>query len=312
MSCFVYRYIDIATEIIKYVGIVCKKKDIGDRVAEHRRDDAWFTQCEWRIEYIEVENQSVAEAIESHLISLWRTDKWFNQMKAGWGVNPYLPKEFEGWAVWVPKLTYKDYTGQRFGKLVAIKRVANRYSEAGNQQTMWEFQCDCGNIITANISSVLRSGKTSCGCDTKEKQSKTHCDSKTHLFKHGFQSKSTPPDKKKIYVWWRSMGDKRSHEFADINSFYKWVINHPDYSPEKYLVRLDKDGMYSPDNCVFLDHNVPSGNKKMLTYNGVTKTTTEWAAIFGITRDLINTRLRKGYSVEQALTTPLWGKVNTA
>lgn len=52
-----------------------------------------------------------------------------------------------------------DLTGQRFGRLVALKRVANIGFNAG-----WLVQCDCGNALHVD-SSKLRTGHTrSCGC----------------------------------------------------------------------------------------------------------------------------------------------------
>lgn len=55
-----------------------------------------------------------------------------------------------------------DVTGQRFGRLVAIKRSGSkkRYSLSHS----WVCECDCGNTITVPLS-VLRFGNTkSCGC----------------------------------------------------------------------------------------------------------------------------------------------------
>ena len=52
-----------------------------------------------------------------------------------------------------------DLTGQRFGKLVVIKRVPNK-----NKRTMWLCKCDCGNEVEVR-SDQLRGGITnSCGC----------------------------------------------------------------------------------------------------------------------------------------------------
>lgn len=65
----------------------------------------------------------------------------------------------------VPKKYYRngtiaeDITGQRFGKLVAIKRVSNT-----NGRTAWECRCDCGNIHIVSTR-LLKEGKCkSCGC----------------------------------------------------------------------------------------------------------------------------------------------------
>lgn len=58
----------------------------------------------------------------------------------------------------------KDITGQRFGKLVAIKPTDKRIGT----NVVWELKCDCGNITYADTGN-LGSGRTrSCGCLHKE------------------------------------------------------------------------------------------------------------------------------------------------
>lgn len=49
----------------------------------------------------------------------------------------------------------KDLTGQRFGKLVAIRYLG---------KSKWELKCDCGNLTTAHQSNLHKGQKTSCGC----------------------------------------------------------------------------------------------------------------------------------------------------
>ena len=55
---------------------------------------------------------------------------------------------------------HKDITGQRFGKLVALKPTEKRTSGG----RIWVFQCDCGNIHEAPIGAVTRGNTRSCGC----------------------------------------------------------------------------------------------------------------------------------------------------
>ena len=58
----------------------------------------------------------------------------------------------------------KDLTGQRFGKLVAIKPL----DEKQNNKLVWLCKCDCGNETNV-IGTKLTSGNTkSCGCLKKE------------------------------------------------------------------------------------------------------------------------------------------------
>lgn len=53
-----------------------------------------------------------------------------------------------------------DLTGQRFGRLVAVKATEKRY----HGSVIWECRCDCGNRSFVR-SSYLRSGRSkSCGC----------------------------------------------------------------------------------------------------------------------------------------------------
>lgn len=64
----------------------------------------------------------------------------------------------------------EDLTGQRFGRLVVVKRV-RPYEvdfEFTNREAHWLCRCDCGNerIIQG---SALKHGRTrSCGCIRKE------------------------------------------------------------------------------------------------------------------------------------------------
>lgn len=43
----------------------------------------------------------------------------------------------------------------------------------------------------------------------------------------------------------------------------------------------------------------------MITHNGVTKHLTEWEKELGFKKDRIGQRLRRGWDVEKALTTPV-------
>ena len=53
------------------------------------------------------------------------------------------------------KINFKDITGQKFGKLIALE-----YN--GNSQ--WKCKCDCGTITIVNSSHLTSGHTTSCGC----------------------------------------------------------------------------------------------------------------------------------------------------
>lgn len=59
----------------------------------------------------------------------------------------------------------KDISGQRFGKVIALKIVGTHPT---CQSKMWECKCDCGKIFST-LGVSLRKGETkSCGCLKKE------------------------------------------------------------------------------------------------------------------------------------------------
>lgn len=61
-----------------------------------------------------------------------------------------------------------DITGQRFGRLVALKVV----DKPDRQGTYWLCKCDCGKEKAIHVSSLRRGATTSCGCFHKECVSK--------------------------------------------------------------------------------------------------------------------------------------------
>lgn len=55
----------------------------------------------------------------------------------------------------------KDISGQRFGKLTAIKPTSQR---SGNLSVVWKCQCDCGNVCYYPLDRLTIGEAVSCGC----------------------------------------------------------------------------------------------------------------------------------------------------
>ena len=71
----------------------------------------------------------------------------------------YLPHLFMSF-IWRNKMSKKiDITGEKFGKLTAIK-----FFKRENNKTYWLFKCDCGKECFLNIHSVRTNQTRSCGC----------------------------------------------------------------------------------------------------------------------------------------------------
>ena len=54
-----------------------------------------------------------------------------------------------------------DITGKKFGKLTVLQLMPNR-AECGH--TLWQCQCECGNIVVVDKSALIQGRTKSCGC----------------------------------------------------------------------------------------------------------------------------------------------------
>ena len=92
----------------------------------------------------------------------------------------------------------------------------------------------------------------------------------------------------------------------DCCNFYKWAKEHG-YTSGLQLDRIDNDKGYSPDNCHWVtprENSLNKRNTRKVTFNGETKTLSEWAKVTGISYQVLADRIyRYGWTAERALTT---------
>lgn len=96
---WVYRYVDQKDGIKKYVGVVWgESRTLKQRIKEHLKED-WCKTSSWRVEYIEndIETRAEAEAFETHYIALYDTGKYYNKRQVGYGTNKFLPNREDEW-----------------------------------------------------------------------------------------------------------------------------------------------------------------------------------------------------------------------
>lgn len=89
-------------------------------------------------------------------------------------------------------------------------------------------------------------------------------------------------------------------------SFYNWSINNG-YKQGLLLDRKDNELGYSPENCRWVDSIEQNNNKRnnnLIKYKGKTQSISKWSTELGINRVTLLSRLRNGWSVERAFSTP--------
>lgn len=104
-------------------------------------------------------------------------------------------------------------------------------------------------------------------------------------------------------------GIRVCEEWQDFAVFHAWAIANG-YEPGLSIDRTDNDGPYSPENCRWVTAREQSYNTSRnhyLTHNGRRQTVREWARELGMRPNTLLMRLRIGWPVERALTTPVAG-----
>lgn len=212
----------------------------------------------------------------------------------------------------MPRLA--NIAGKRFGRLVVISRDIDHFTESGNRQVTWICRCDCGANISVRATH-LRNGHTkSCGCLKKEgaarrvrKMNTTHGLRNSRLYSiwRGMINRCNNKKHKSSHIY-MGRGIKVCEEWRSFEVFRNWAIANG-YEPSLTIDRIDNDSGYSPCNCRWVSIKAQANNRRAnrkLTFNGLTKTISEWSDATGITAGTIADRIDRGWDEQSALTIP--------
>lgn len=111
------------------------------------------------------------------------------------------------------------------------------------------------------------------------------------------------------FRYYGAIGTKVCERWHDYPSFLADMGECPDRSMT--LDREDGARGYEPGNCRWVTQAAQNANRPghtvQLTHAGTTQSVAQWAASTGIRANNISMRLRLGWTVEKALTTPVRG-----
>lgn len=203
--------------------------------------------------------------------------------------------------------SFIDLTGKQFERLTVIKRVENQ-----GPRTRWLCECTCGNKKEVNGQHLRQGTIQSCGCYNKEisvKVNTTHGMHKNPLYRVWASMIGrccNPMDKAYSNYGGRGIAvcDKWQNDFLD---FYNWSMTNG-YEKGLTIDRINVNGNYEPKNCRWVDRMVQANNtrkNKLIEYNGKTQTLQQWCREIGIDHKVIEWRLDRGWTVEQALFKPV-------
>lgn len=166
----------------------------------------------------------------------------------------------------------KSFVGRHFGMLTVMS-----FSHLGkSKHKYWHCVCSCGKTSIVCQSNLTSGHTKSCGCLHKEAVS-SHGKSRVSAYSAwlGMLDRCENPDCKN-YRDYGARGIKVCDRWHDIASFLADMGDRP--TSRHSLDRIDVNGNYEPGNC-------------------------RWATVKEKHSTLLN-RLRHGWDVEKALTTP--------
>lgn len=208
--------------------------------------------------------------------------------------------------------TFKDRTGQKIGRWTLLKPI--KHPKKPLAVNAWLCRCSCGTVKKTLLASLIGGHSMSCGCLRNEM---TSIKERTHG--HTMGRKASPE-----YVSWSSMRVRCSGNTAHNRKYYKnrgikvckrWERFEnflKDMGPRPSLAysldRINPRGDYKPSNCRWATDLEQANNATSciyIKYKGETKTLSQWARQFGMSRCCLDQRIRlRGMSVHKALTTP--------
>ncbi|EQB3099763.1 hypothetical protein [Clostridium botulinum] len=200
-----------------------------------------------------------------------------------------------------------DLAGNKYGRLTVIEKYGIDYK---SNLTKWKCLCECGNE-TVVYGVNLRKGKTkSCGClnkDIVKARMTKHNLFGTRIYKvwaDMLQRCNNP--KNPYYDNYGGRGIKVCDKWIAPENFVQWAF-YNGYNENLTIDRIDVNANYSPENCRWITIKKQQNNRRnniLFTIKNKTKTLAEWCKEYNMNYGAVYYRIKKGWNIEKALTTP--------
>lgn len=195
--------------------------------------------------------------------------------------------------------------GQTFGRLTSLHSCLNK-----NGHQFWMFRCACGVEKIIRVVHVLNGKVVSCSCEQGQRASDNF---KTHGMTESPEYATWTRIKTRCY----NPRDISYHNYGGRGIFVceRWLNSFSNFlsdlglrpSNSHSIERMDYNGPYSPDNCIWATKLSQANNtrkNRLLTFAGKTLTISQWSRETGIQSRTLLYRLKHRWTNEKILTTP--------
>lgn len=203
--------------------------------------------------------------------------------------------------------------GCSFGEWVVVAEV----DRVVGDKRRWLCRCRCGTIREVYYYHLKSGASRSCGCLQRRvcsERNRTHGKAATPEYRiyHGML-KRCYNRKSSGYRSYGAQGICVSPRWltgcGDMGGFECFLADMGQRPSEAYsLDRIDTYGNYGPDNCRWATDTEQNNNSRRCRYvniGGNIKTITSWARHYGIPVSTVYARLGRGWSVVDALISPI-------
>ncbi len=204
-----------------------------------------------------------------------------------------------------------NIAGQRFGRLVAKKRVGSRCGSA-----LWKCHCDCGRTVLATRNN-LEAGTESCGCKhaivAASKRTARHDNLSEYQSWQNAKARTTNSDHQH-FLPGVGMCKRWSASFAN---FFDDMGNRPSHSP--VLIRINNALGYHCGKCDECRKNnwtancewgsrkqqaIKSIHTRSYEFMGSSGSLSDWASELGVNKERLRSKLRRGWTHAEVFQSP--------
>lgn len=214
--------------------------------------------------------------------------------------------------------SYDHLIGQKFNYLTVSEVIII------NNQNRLKCVCDCGKTIVVEPYMLKKGSVKSCGCyknqllnEFNKNRVRIPWNKNNNMGAHPLHGTWSQMlyrcenPKSTMYKHYGAKGIKVCTEWHDFWKFVEWSESIGG-RPEGYSIdRIDVNGNYEPNNCRWANKDIQSRNTSRniyITYNGKTQVLKDWAIELGIPVKTLAYRYKKGFPLEQMMSTEKFTK----